>query len=185
MLNNHRTGSPKDIGGHYSETSTRKTLILYLPKTQERLRIPINTKVILGRSSTDEGDRSFCVDFSASGGYELGVSRRHLMFVCDVAGDVRAFDLDSQNGSFLNGVRMSSHTGYLLHNGDRLKLGSLELHFYTSADDLPDKNTTPLQVSHHEHDETAKGQTRKLTLPNPKPDIRNTLEFKPFVDDGS
>jgi hypothetical protein len=51
----------------------------------------------------------------------LLVSRRHCSIVVHASGHAEIFDLASLNGTYVNGVRLTSHTG--LHTDDVVRLG--------------------------------------------------------------
>jgi two-component system, cell cycle response regulator len=54
-----------------------------------------------------------------------GVSRYHAVLRSGEDGKVRLTDLASTNGTFLNGRRVTNHTSEVLHDGDRLRFGSM------------------------------------------------------------
>lgn len=54
---------------------------------------------------------------------DLGVSRRHATVVADAQGDAWVTDLESTNGTFLNGERLTDHVPHRLRDGDRLRIG--------------------------------------------------------------
>jgi diguanylate cyclase (GGDEF)-like protein len=56
---------------------------------------------------------------------EDSVSRYHAVLRIDDDGRVRLTDLASTNGTYLNGRRVVNHTPVVLHDGDRLQLGSM------------------------------------------------------------
>jgi pSer/pThr/pTyr-binding forkhead associated (FHA) protein len=66
------------------------------------------------------------LDLAAYEGLQRGVSRRHAAFV-RAQGKVHVLDLNSVNGTFLNGERLLAEVPYLLNKGDKLTLGSLNL----------------------------------------------------------
>ncbi|PJF40398.1 MAG: hypothetical protein CUN55_12745 [Phototrophicales bacterium] len=151
-------------------------ITLYLPDTHQQISLALTYKAFIGRLAQQDTEDTVYVDLTSVGGYEHGISRRHMMLVYDPNRDeIFAFDLDSQNGSLLNGQLMSSHTGYELKHGDELRLGTLNLRFYRSArvpfDDVEvlEPRATP---------ERTLAQTQVLKLPHPKPDIRSTLQTR-------
>ncbi len=80
---------------------------------------------IIGR--TDEGsDYLPDIDLGDYGGRELGVSRRHAALVV-YRGIVHVLDLNSVNGTYLNGQRLLPDTPYPLNVGDKLRLGNMSL----------------------------------------------------------
>lgn len=73
------------------------------------------------------------LDMSTEGGLEQGVSRRHARIytregVCFVE------DLDSTNGTFLNGERVTPYLPYVFRDGDELTFGTLRLRMRIYSD---------------------------------------------------
>lgn len=80
---------------------------------------------VLGR--TDEASEYVPdIDLAEHGGREQGVSRRHAALV-RYRGAIHIVDLNSVNGTFLNGKRLLPETPYPVSAGDALKLGNLAL----------------------------------------------------------
>ncbi len=79
---------------------------------------------VIGRKvgTTSEG----LLDLSASGGYHLGVSRRHAVIRRTEHG-YEMLDLGSANGTWLNDQRLVPHKSYPLASGSHLRLGSMRL----------------------------------------------------------
>ena len=89
------------------------------------LEAPNTEGYVLGR--TDEGsDYMPDIDLATYSGREQGVSRRHAALV-RYRGTIHIVDLNSVNGTFLNGKRLLPETPYPLNVGDSLKLGNLSL----------------------------------------------------------
>ncbi|NDJ15803.1 FHA domain-containing protein [Myxacorys almedinensis] len=64
---------------------------------------------------------------------DRNLSRRHAVLLY-VAGDgFYLVDLNSMNGSYINDQRVQQRQ--LLHDGDRIRIGSMEFSFFLSADD--------------------------------------------------
>jgi pSer/pThr/pTyr-binding forkhead associated (FHA) protein len=90
-----------------------------------RLIAPDTEGYIIGR--TDEAsDYLPDVDLAQHGGRENGVSRRHAALV-HYRGAIHVVDLNSVNGTFLNGKRLLPEIPYAINAGDALKLGNLNL----------------------------------------------------------
>jgi pSer/pThr/pTyr-binding forkhead associated (FHA) protein len=70
------------------------------------------------------------VDLTPHGGEEGGVSRRHAELRYE-GGVWFAIDLDSTNGTFVNGVELQPKVRTPLSDGDRLALGELEISFHS------------------------------------------------------
>lgn len=87
------------------------------------LRLNINGEVTLGRGE-DAGD--FVGLLTQDEAENLGVSRKHVLLRPT---DTRLFiiDLESTNGTWLNGRSIGVNMPYSLSNGDHLRLGRLEM----------------------------------------------------------
>jgi len=66
------------------------------------------------------------LDLSPSGGYALGISRRHAV-IRQAEHGYEVLDLGSVNGSWLNDERLAPHKPYPLASGSHLRLGSMRL----------------------------------------------------------
>ncbi|MCL4251394.1 MAG: FHA domain-containing protein [Anaerolineae bacterium] len=88
--------------------------------------------LVIGR-----GDASFApdVDLTALDAAKLGVSRMHLTVHYDAKQSTLSItDMDTTNGTFINGVRLHPQEVRVLRHGDELRLGRLVMivHFYFS-----------------------------------------------------
>jgi diguanylate cyclase (GGDEF)-like protein len=81
-----------------------------------------NQRLVVGRAA----DCDVHVD-------QVGVSRRHAMFERTVEGNVQVVDLDSKNGTVLNGERISRET---LRDGDKIQIGDLTILKFSYQDEL-------------------------------------------------
>ncbi len=92
----------------------------------KQLRLPIAKSLVIGRMSEFPGDVRPDVSLNAFGAAVHGVSRQHsrIMRKRDL---VYVADLDSSNGTFLNGRRLTRNSYRILNSGDELQLGSLKL----------------------------------------------------------
>jgi hypothetical protein len=86
--------------------------------------IDSNGEFIIGRKVGTTSER--LLDLSPSGGYHLGVSRRHAVIRRTEHG-YEVFDLGSANGTWLNDERLLPHKSYPLDSGSHLRLGSMRL----------------------------------------------------------
>jgi hypothetical protein len=82
-------------------------------------------EICLGRRDTARGAFPE-LDLSPDGGRKAGVSRLHVR-VYQVGNRLFVEDVDSANGTFLNGRRLNPYLPYPLKEGDTLQLGSLKL----------------------------------------------------------
>lgn len=90
-----------------------------------RVDLSGNDGFVIGRS---DARSSFVpdVDLADYSALERGVSRRHATFVRN-QGVLHVIDLNSVNGTSINGNRLQADVPYPLHQGDLLKLGDLSL----------------------------------------------------------
>lgn len=80
---------------------------------------------LLGRRDVAHGIDP-TVDLGAEGGYDAGVSRRHAQIVLH-DGAYHLEDLDSANGTFLNGRRLAPHRRVTLSHGDEVQCATLRM----------------------------------------------------------
>ncbi len=90
-----------------------------------RVNAPMTEGYVIGRSDGN-GSYSPDIDLFDHAAQDLGVSRRHAVLVHH-RGLVNIVDLDSVNGTFMNGKRLSPHLPYAFNPGDRLSLANLEM----------------------------------------------------------
>jgi hypothetical protein len=88
------------------------------------VHIDSKREFVIGRKvgTTSEG----LLDLSPSGGYHLGVSRRHAV-IRRTENGYEVLDLGSANGTWLNDERLIPHKSYPLDSGSQLRLGSMRL----------------------------------------------------------
>jgi hypothetical protein len=91
----------------------------------QRMALPIAEQVVIGRCTGAEGAQPD-VDLSPFAADEKGVSRCHIRIIHKGA-LIYISDLGSLNGTWLNGFGVPPHNERLLRDGDRLRLGRLEV----------------------------------------------------------
>lgn len=92
----------------------------------EEITLPANkTELIVGRSHKEASPD---IDLAPYGGSKAGVSRRHSRLV-QKAGEWFIEDLNSTNGTFINGLRLRPQQTVVLKNGDIVRCGQVELEF--------------------------------------------------------
>jgi len=86
------------------------------------------TKITLGRKSPDQAI-SPDIDLSAYNAYEKGVSRLHAKLTREdnTFGTYHVLDLNSSNGTRVNGTRIPINSAVPIHNNDILTLGRLKI----------------------------------------------------------
>lgn len=100
-------------------------IVLRAPQIPEPLKIRLEDSVVLGRSV--EGDtQQPDVDLGVYGAEEFGVSRRHLTINTE-NNQLWVTDLESGNGTFVNGERLKPHQPFALSHTDTLQIGRLRL----------------------------------------------------------
>ncbi len=87
-----------------------------------------NTDVTLGRRDPERGIMP-SVDLSPLAAYRMGVSRMHARIHAENE-HLYLRDLDSSNGTFLNGQRLAPGQSLILHNGDEVRLGRMVMRLY-------------------------------------------------------
>lgn len=103
---------------------SEKSIALVVDGTDHQLVIPQTRKIVLGRINDD--DQTELCDLSSLGKLVTGVSRRHA--VIRQTGDGFSIeDLNSTNGTSINGKRLEPGKAYALHCQDTIKLASLRL----------------------------------------------------------
>ena len=80
---------------------------------------------IIGRASSQS---SFIpdIDLTSYGARDGGVSRKHAVLV-RYKGKVHIIDLESVNGTTLNGTMLKPQIPYAINDGDRITVGSLNM----------------------------------------------------------
>lgn len=93
-------------------------------------------QLVIGRGDPQSGEKP-AVDLNTYDDDEavLGVSRRHAKIVWSDNKSLNLLDLDSANGTYLNGSRLIPNQPRILRNGDQIRLGKLvvSVEFYKVA----------------------------------------------------
>jgi len=106
----------------------RNQVIVHVRDAAEPITITPTAEFVIGRRDAASGMIPD-LDLTPHGALEKGVSRMHaaLRRGEDVLSIV---DLDSANGTYLNGQRLAAHQPRLLRDGDEIRLGKLVFHIY-------------------------------------------------------
>jgi predicted component of type VI protein secretion system len=84
--------------------------------------------MLLGRS--DAGSKTApTLDLTPYGAQEMGISRQHAT-IRRTDGMLTLTDLNSVNGTLLNGQRLAPNQPRVLRDGDEIRLGKLVCHVY-------------------------------------------------------
>ncbi|MCA9882379.1 MAG: FHA domain-containing protein [Anaerolineae bacterium] len=87
--------------------------------------VSTNEEIVIGRKPRDR-DPNVTVQLDDHQGYKHGVSRYHAM-IAVTNGYLVLRDLDSINGTLLNGQRCVKLNSYVLRSGDVIALGQMKL----------------------------------------------------------
>lgn len=110
---------------------TQATLVISGPDFQQTVDVSLGTFIFGRQTSTD-------IPLSSS-----LVSRQHARLVCDESG-CRLEDLNSSNGTLLNGELLDPEVPTPLQHGDLIEIGPFQLHFEQASAALPaDQDETP------------------------------------------
>src|SRR5258708_1631697 len=115
----------------YIAAQPRKdTVIIFVEGYRDPIGTVIQPQITLGRQ-VGTNQRSH-VDLESYGAFDKGVSRVHARIRRN--GD-RFFveDMESSNGTFINGTGLNKDESKLIKNGDELRLGELRMHVYMLA----------------------------------------------------
>jgi len=104
-------------------------IYLQIEDDPEKYPIKLIGSATLGRA--DEESDSVDIDLNPLGAAQKGVSRRHatLERTRDM---VNLIDLESKNGTYLNGQRLKAFERRVVRHGDEIRLANLILHVFLS-----------------------------------------------------
>jgi pSer/pThr/pTyr-binding forkhead associated (FHA) protein len=117
--------------GRMGELLANETLIpdgniaMYLAGTSDPIFVSSENEFVIGRKVGEETPESF-LDLAKWGGYQLGLSKRHLT-IRRVENAYEAIDLSSSNGTWLNDEQLLPHKPYPLASGSQLRLAKMRL----------------------------------------------------------
>jgi hypothetical protein len=109
----------------------RFDIAIYIEELEEPLILPLTRDLVLGRFGGLNEQPP--IDLAAFRGAEQGVSRKHAM-LRRLGRDIVIIDLDSTNGTWLNGIRIPSYQPVTVRDGDRVLLGRLPIQIYFGPD---------------------------------------------------
>jgi hypothetical protein len=112
-------------------TTSRTTLAparLVLAATGATLSLPATVQAVIGRG--DPVSNFFPdIDLTPHGALDNGVGRRHVRLFVQ-GGQVMIEDMDSTNGTVVNGQKLAARQPQLLRDGDQILLGKLLVRFH-------------------------------------------------------
>lgn len=90
--------------------------------TNQVISVQLSDCLLVGRDDDSQTD----IDFAHLDGARLGISRLHAAFLYDGRG-LAIEDLNSRNGTRINGYRIEGGKPYPIRNGDELEIGFLRV----------------------------------------------------------
>lgn len=124
LSDDRTTGSFPDA----DDASADDSLLLRVANAPMSIKIDPQAQTVLGRANPQRKHQPD-VDLSAFKAFERGVSSIHAM-IDQQQGNFVLADLDSSNGTFINGERLAPRQVGILHNGDEIRLGNLFARIY-------------------------------------------------------
>ena len=128
-------GSPTSTSGNAEagrrNPTTTSWATLYVGDGSEPFRLMQGEKFILGRGDENLAKRPD-IDLSRFDAYANGVSRMHAV-IKRKEGQIVLMDLDSANGTYINGRRLGSRQEVGLEDGDVIGLGALKIQLRLKA----------------------------------------------------
>ena len=103
------------------------------------------------------------VDLTAYNAAEHGISRVHSVIDCSRNG-LQITDLDSRNGTFVNGEKLHPYNAHILRHGDTVRLGSMSLEVVVKVDRRAVVEAAPVPAQRNIPPELQPKVTRLLTL---------------------
>ena len=119
-------GSVEDALAHMAQTDDlRKLVHLTIYNQVETVKLSEEQSAILGRSDSQTGSMPD-VDLMRYNARKHGVSREHACIYLR-GGNFYVMDMGSNNGTFICGRALMPHHAHLVHSGDVIRLGLLEI----------------------------------------------------------
>jgi hypothetical protein len=102
------------------------TLMIPTQEGVQPVTLPYGERIVLGRLD-HESEGTLYINLSRFEALELGVSRVHAVINNRRQASTLS-DLESTNGSYLNGRKLRPHQPYLLHAGDEIRLARMVMY---------------------------------------------------------
>lgn len=118
--------APEPQTEHSVFPRTVRLSLQILPTGTRSIKFPQNSRILVGRADDEETANDLMLELSQYGGESNGVSRRHAS-IHDQDGMVYVTDLDSTNGTRINGLPLITNQPYRLREGDEIQFGNLTL----------------------------------------------------------
>ncbi len=115
-----------ELADPHDRSLTGRPILLYISHEELPISLERRADLVLGR---DEGNVMADIDLTPYGAPDKGVSRHHAR-LNGVGQPPTLMDLDSYNGTFINGERLTPGRSYTLKSSDEIRLGRLTLRIY-------------------------------------------------------
>ncbi len=103
-------------------------LVVRVREHTEAIVLHLQDELLIGRSDPQIGTKP-ALDLMPYGAVEQGVSRQHAK-IQRVDDALMLVDLESTNGTYLNGQRLLPNQPRMLRDGDEVRLGRLVIHVF-------------------------------------------------------
>jgi pSer/pThr/pTyr-binding forkhead associated (FHA) protein len=115
--------------------------------TAKAFGVEVRGATVIGRADETSGEKPQ-FDLAPYGAMEAGVSRRHAVLM-PTDNTLALMDLDSTNGTYINGVRVEPGQKYALRAGARVAFGRLQLtvRVVGTSEDSEDREQTARIIS--------------------------------------
>jgi pSer/pThr/pTyr-binding forkhead associated (FHA) protein len=117
----------REFNSDGTASSTSNPLVMYVTGYEQPVAIERKNALVVGRGGRESDGVD--VDLTDYGAQDMGVSRRHARFDAQ-ANPPMLTDLNSTNGVFVNGTKISANQAYVLRSGDEVKFGRLLVRVY-------------------------------------------------------
>jgi pSer/pThr/pTyr-binding forkhead associated (FHA) protein len=109
---------------------TSTEIALYVADEDEAQLVNLTRELVLGRYGAKAADAGTPIfDLAHFGAMEFGVSRKHAL-LRRLGSDIVIIDLESTNGTWLNGVQLNPNQPVMLKSGDKILLARLNLQIF-------------------------------------------------------
>jgi hypothetical protein len=129
LLETPTTNRLSDVEGLASELKTKKLkqIAFEFDGWSQHISLQGVLSLLIGRGLGMSGqDGEVVVDLFEISGHEKGVSRKHAMIAIEGPA-AYLVDLDSTNGTYLNGVRLPPQHQHRVRTGDVISFGALDV----------------------------------------------------------
>lgn len=115
---------------HYIGNLASTELAFYVAEEDDAKLVNLTRELVLGRYGAKAADTATPIfDLANFGAMECGVSRKHAL-LRRLGSDVVVIDLESTNGTWLNGVQLNPNQPVMLKSGDKILLARLMLQIF-------------------------------------------------------